>query len=77
MYGIFNAIQTTLNLDNDHNSMYHALKRGGTRITIKMLLQSTASVLRHPRSLSRMLLAERNPELASSLTILAVPGYMP
>ena len=77
MYGMFNAIQTTLNLDHEHNSVYHALKRGGKRLTINMILRSMVSMLRHPRPLMRMLLAERHPELASSLTVLAAPGYMP
>lgn len=73
MYGIFNAIQTGLNLSRPHNELYQALKRQDRSISLSILISNFLAGLRASHSILLMLLFELHPRKCSSYTIYATP----
>lgn len=72
-YGLFNAIQTTLNESRPHNELYQLIKRQGRIPHISLLLRSFISILRRLPTLISLLLAEAKVAHASTILIKAVP----
>lgn len=72
-YGIFNAIQTTINLSRPHNELYNLMKRGDESPSLRLFFNSLFVLLRRVPTWCRLLLSEFSVSRASSITLLAVP----
>jgi len=72
-YGIFNAIQTALNLTRPRNELYELLKRKKSIPSPSILVASVFGLILNLFPMMRMLIAEISIPSSSSLTILAVP----
>jgi 2-polyprenyl-3-methyl-5-hydroxy-6-metoxy-1,4-benzoquinol methylase len=72
-YGIFNAIQTALNLSRPRNELYELLKRKKAKPSPKVLVATFCSLIANLIPLMRMLIAEVSISSSSSLTVLAIP----
>jgi hypothetical protein len=72
-YGLFNAIQTTLNLTRSRNELYNLVKREGKRPSLQLVLKSLTSLFFKSPHLVMLLLAETNKKRGSTLLISARP----
>jgi hypothetical protein len=72
-YGLFAAIQTTLNLNRPHNEIYNLVKRQGETVPLSLLIKSAIFLLGRAPQLLLMLLAELSTSRCSSLTVSAEP----
>jgi hypothetical protein len=73
MYGIFNAIQTGLNLYLPHNEIYDHLKREGNTLSFSLLSRTLVAATKAIGPIIAMLFNELNPNTSSSYTILSIP----
>ncbi len=73
IYGIFNAIQTGLNLHGPHNELYDYLKRGGNSLTPSILLKTLFSIIRVSGPIFMMILFEFSKKRCSCYTVLCSP----
>lgn len=72
-YGLFNAIQTGLNLSLPHNELYFLMKRNEKSIPVRMIIRTTLAALRASFSIIVMMLFEISPRRCSSYTVHAIP----
>jgi hypothetical protein len=71
IYGIFNAIQTGINLSRPHNEMYELLKRESDSVKAILYLKSLFAATRAIIPIVSMLIYEMNKKRGSSYTVLA------
>jgi len=71
MYGIFNAIQTGLNLFEPHNELYEFLKREGNSLKPSILFKNLLLVIRAIRPIMLMVSYEFSKEKCSCYTVLS------
>jgi hypothetical protein len=71
IYGIFNAIQTGINLSKPHNAMYKSIKRDGNDISASNLLKAIPPIVRAIIPILMMLIYEIKKTRCSSYTVLA------
>lgn len=71
VYGIFNAIQTGLNLSRPHNEIYELIKRKGKSISTVMFVKNLFAAIRAIIPISTMVIWELSKKRGSSFTVLA------
>lgn len=71
VYGIFNAIQTGMNLTRPHNEVYNSIKREGKSFSIALCSRSLFAAIRAVIPILSMVIYESSKERGSSFTVLA------
>ena len=73
VYGIFNAIQTGLNLFMPHNELYNFLKREGNSLKPSIILKNIFMMFRAIVPITSMLFYEFNKQKCSCYTVFSTP----
>jgi hypothetical protein len=73
VYGLFNAVQTGLNLSRPHNELYSLMKRNQNSITFNLVARNLLAAIKASISIIKMMLFEVSPRKCSSYTIYAIP----
>lgn len=73
IYGIFNAIQTGLNLYRPHNELYWFLKRSGKSISPSVWILNLLAIIRAIGPILIMLIFEFSKTKGSTYTVLCAP----
>lgn len=71
VYGIFNAIQTGINLSRPHNEMYNSIKREGKSFSSTLFVKNLFAAIRAIIPIITMVIYESSKERGSSFTVLA------
>lgn len=71
VYGIFNAIQTGLNINRPHNEIYELIKREGNSLSFSVFLGNLSALIRAIIPISVMAILELSKKRGASFTLLA------